>query len=89
MEAEQQAARASVNFNALVMSMASAALVAMGLAPHPHTKKTEKNLDTARMNIDLLNMLKQKTQNNLTDEEQKFLDSVLHDVRLKYMQASL
>ena len=80
--------KASVNFNALVMSMASAALVGMGLAPHPQTKKTSKNLDTARLNIDLLNMLKAKTQNNLTNEEQKFLDSVLHDVRLKYVQAS-
>ena len=80
--------RAQVNFNALVMSMASAALVAMGLAPHPQSKKTEKNLETARMNIDLLDMLKQKTKNNLTREEQNFLDSVLHDVRLKYMQSS-
>jgi DNA replication initiation complex subunit (GINS family) len=40
----------------------------------------------AKFNIDLLVMLQDKTKNNLLDEEKKFLDSLVTDLQMKYIQ---
>ncbi len=75
------------SFSTLVLSMASSAVMALGLEPHPSTGKTEKNLEVAQFNIDLLMMLKEKTRSNLTTDEAQFLDAVLSDLQLKFVQA--
>lgn len=74
------------SFSMLLMSIASSAIMAMGLAPDPDTKKTMKDKNMARFNIDLLLILKEKTKNNLTEDETKFLDSVLTDLQMKFVQ---
>lgn len=65
--------------------MASSAVLAMGLDKNPQTGKIEKDLDVARFNIDMLNMLKDKTKNNLNQEEQQFLDQVVSDLQMKFV----
>jgi hypothetical protein len=74
-----------VSFSTLILSIASSAVLALGLEKNPHTGKLEKDLDVARFNIDMLTMLKEKTKNNLTQEEQKFLDSLLSDLQIKFV----
>ncbi|MBX2987143.1 MAG: DUF1844 domain-containing protein [Bdellovibrionaceae bacterium] len=74
------------NFSMLVMSIASSAAMSLGIAPHPQTGKVEKDKEMARFNIDLLLMLKEKTKNNLTDEEKAFLDSLVTDLQMKFIQ---
>ena len=74
------------SFSTLIMSIGSSALMSLGLAPHPTSGKTEKNLEMARMNIDLLDVLKVKTKNNLTDDEQRFLEALLADLQIKFIQ---
>ena len=74
------------SFSTLVLSIGSSAAMAMGLAPNPTTHKTEKDLPMARFHIDLLVLLKEKTKNNLEAEEQQFLDSVITDLQLKFVQ---
>ncbi|NJM09992.1 MAG: DUF1844 domain-containing protein [Bdellovibrionaceae bacterium] len=74
-----------VTFSTLVLSMASSAVMAMGLDKNPQTGQYEKDLDLARFNIDMLNLLKDKTKNNLDNEEQQFLDSVVSDLQLKFV----
>ncbi len=74
------------NFSMLTMSIASSAFMAMGLAPHPQTGESQKDREMAKFNIDLLLMLQEKTKNNLTDEEKKFLDSVVTDLQMKFLQ---
>ncbi len=74
------------NFSMLTMSIASSAVMSMGLAPNPQTNETQKDKDMARFNIDLLVMLQQKTKNNLTDEEKRFLNSVVTDLQMKFLQ---
>jgi hypothetical protein len=49
------------------------------------TGKTEKNLEQASFVIDLLAVLHEKTQGNLTDTEARLLDNVLRDLRLNYV----
>ena len=75
------------SFSTLVLSIASSAAMSMGLAPNPTTNKVEKDLQMASFNIDLLRLLKDKTKNNLDNEEQQFLDSVLSDLQIKFVEA--
>jgi hypothetical protein len=58
----------------------------MGLVPDPTTGKKEKNLLLAKQSIDILGMLDEKTQGNLTNDEEKLLRHVLHDLRLMYVK---
>ena len=73
------------SFSILVMSIASSAAMSLGLAPNPQTNKIEKDKNMAKFNIDLLLVLQEKTKNNLVDDEKKFLDSVLSDLQMKFL----
>ena len=83
-ELETQTLDAS--FSTLVMSVASSALMSLGLSPDPTTGKTEPDKQVARFNIDLLVVLKEKTKNNLNHDEQDLLTHILQDLQLKFMQ---
>jgi len=74
-----------VTFSTLVLSMASSAVLALGLDKNPQTGEYEKDLDLARFNIDMLKLLKDKTKNNLDADEQQFLDTVVSDLQLKFV----
>ena len=69
-------------------SLATQASVHLGALPNPVTEKTERDLVQAKYTIDLLEMLKRKTEGNLTDDERKILMSLLYDLRMKYVEAS-
>lgn len=70
----------------LMMSIASSAAMAMGLTPHPENGETTKDKNLAKFNIDLLVVLKDKTKGNLNSDEQKFLESVINDLQLKFIE---
>lgn len=74
------------SFSMLVMSLASSALVALGLAEDPATGKKNKDLQMARFNVDLLVMLEEKTKNNLLKDEQNFLTQIIQDLQMKFIQ---
>jgi hypothetical protein len=74
-----------VSFSTLILSLASSAVLAMGLEKNPQTGQIEKDLDLARFNIDMLNLLKDKTKGNLDAEEKQFLDSVVGDLQMKFV----
>ncbi len=74
------------NFSVLTMSIASSAVMALGLAPDPQTQKVHKDKNMAKFNIDLLMMLKDKTKGNLSKEEMQFIDSVISDLQMKFVQ---
>ncbi len=73
------------SFNVLIMSIGSSAAMAMGLQPDPSTGKTEVDKHLARFNNDLLTLLKDKTKNNLTADENNFLDAVTQDLKNKFI----
>ena len=83
---EQTMPPLEANFSTLVLSMGSSAAMSLGLAPNPATGETEVDIKMAKFNIDLLEMLKDKTKNNLSDEEGKFLNQMTSDLKLKYVQ---
>lgn len=74
------------SFSLLIMSMAQNAMMAMGLTPDPQTGKSEVDKNLAQFNIDLLIILKDKTNNNLTGDEAGLLNYVLQDLQMKFIQ---
>jgi hypothetical protein len=74
-------------FDLLILSLGNATLIALGLVPSPDANSLQKNLESARYNIELLEMLKQKTQGNLTSTESKLLSELLYDLQLKFVEA--
>ncbi len=78
--------RSKFLFSFLVMSYQTAALMQLGQLKDPHTKKVEKDLETAKLSIDILGMLQEKTRNNLTEDEAELLESVLRELRLAYIK---
>jgi hypothetical protein len=77
-----------IDFSTFVLSLASSALCHLGQLPHPDTEKPEINLALAKQTIDILGMLQGKTRGNLTRDEEKLLDNLLYDLRLKYVEAT-
>jgi hypothetical protein len=76
-----------VNFSYFLISLSSSALLHMGEIADPQTGEKRKDLPIAKHTIDTIAMLKEKTKGNLTDEEQKALDSILADLRWRYVKA--
>ncbi len=74
------------SFSVLLTSLASSALMSLGLAPHPGTNEVHQDRNMAQFNIDLLLVLKEKTKGNLTPDENKFLDALIADLQLKFVQ---
>ena len=77
-----------IDFATFLMSIASAAMMGLGLAPRPDTGKTEIDLPWARQNIDLLEMLEAKTKGNLSEDESRLLGKLLLECRTKYVEES-
>lgn len=73
------------SFSVLTMSLASSAAMALGLAPDPQSGTVSKDKDMAKFNIDLLVVLKEKTKGNLNQDEQHFLESVISDLQMKFV----
>jgi hypothetical protein len=74
-------------FSTFILSLSTSALVHLGELPDPISNKKEVNLQLAKQTISIIEMLKDKTKGNLTAEEENLIESVLYDVRLKYVKA--
>ncbi len=77
-----------MDFITFLLSMAQSASCHLGISQNPETKTCEENLPLAKETIDILGMLQEKTQGNLTGEEERILSEVLYDLRLAFLQAS-
>lgn len=76
-----------INFINFIFSLSTSALIQLGEVQDPITQKQSKNLPLAKQTIDLIGMLKEKTKGNLSSEEEKFIDNVLFDLRMRYVKA--
>lgn len=63
-------------------------LLCLGLIDHPSAPKGEPDLQAARMFIDQLEMIREKTRGNLNTDEEKFLTGVLSELQLAFVQVS-
>jgi hypothetical protein len=75
-----------IDFATFIFSLNSSALVHMGLLEEPTTKTQMKNLPLAKQTIDILAMLEEKTRGNLTGDEERMLQNILYDLRMRYVK---
>lgn len=87
-ETEERGPLPEVNFQSLIFSLSSSALFHLGEIADPQTGQKQKDLPLAKHSIDTIALLKEKTRGNLEDEEQKFLDNILTDLRWRYVKAT-
>ena len=78
-----------VDFSSFCLSLATSALYHLGVIGDPESGEPveQKNLPVAAQTIDALEMLRQKTAGNLDDEEEKLLDGLLYELRMRYVEA--
>ena len=74
-----------VDFLSFVSLTSTQSYIAMGKMANPITGKIEKNIPVAKYNIDVLRMLRDKTQGNLTKEEEKFLKDTITNLELNFV----
>jgi hypothetical protein len=72
-------------FMQLVIMFQQAAWAHLGKVPNPMTEKIERDLEQARMSIDMLDMIKARTQGHLSDDENNLLDHALRELKLNYI----
>lgn len=77
-----------VSFTQFVVSLVQSTMVHLGEAPNPDTGSKNQNLHLARDTIDVLSMLKEKTEGNRTEDETRMLNTLLHEIRTKFLTAS-
>jgi len=88
-EQTQDRTDSAVTFLGFVLSLAHTAAVHFGDVPDPVSNQTHPaNLPAAQQMIDILVLLEEKTRGNLTAEERQFLEQILYELRLRYVEAS-
>jgi hypothetical protein len=78
----------AVDFHTFVLSLGSSALLHLGEIENPNDGFSQKDLPLAKHTIDILAMLEDKTKGNLTSAEEKLIESLLYDLRLRYVEAT-
>lgn len=75
-----------LDFSTFILSLSTSVLMHLGVVENPVTKKKEKDPLVAKQTIDLIMLLRDKTKGNLTGEEAKLVEDVLHELQLWYVK---
>jgi uncharacterized protein DUF1844 len=84
--AEESAQSVPVTFSTFVLGLSTQALVLLGEIADPATTHVSPDLVAAKQVIDILGMLETKTRGNLDQAEQGLVESMLYDLRMKYVE---
>ena len=76
------------SFELLLTTLATESLVALGQVPHPLTGKANVQRNQGKFLIDTIEVLRDKTKGNLTPNESELLESMLHQLRLLFVQTA-
>lgn len=77
-----------IDFTVLINAMAQPALIYLGEVPHPATGQPVLELEQARLQIDMLDLLRVKCRGNLSPQEESLLERVLYQLRMLYVTRS-
>ena len=86
MSSEDDTPTPDIDFNTLVLSLSTSALMHLGKLPSG--EQSPVNLAHAKQSIDCIALLEEKTRGNLTGEEERLLSEVLYDLRLRFVAAT-
>ena len=76
-----------MDFSGFILSLNASALIHLGEIPDPHSKKREVNIPAAKHTITILEILAEKTEGNLTEEEKQLLDDMIYNIRMRYVKS--
>jgi hypothetical protein len=86
--ADQSAEGSGITFTGFVLSLATTAAVHFGDIADPGTGKPgDANLVAAAQMIEIITMLQEKTQGNLSDPEAQLVEDLLYELRMRYVEA--
>ncbi len=72
-------------FVQLILQFQTSAMIGMGKLPNPITQKIEKDLEAAKLSIDMIDMIKEKTKGNLSEDEDRLITQISKDLKLNYI----
>lgn len=76
-----------IDFSTFIISLGTSALYHMGVVKAPEQGEApQKNLALARQTIDTLEMLAEKTRGNLGEQESKLMESLLYELRMRFVE---
>jgi len=75
-----------INFTSFIFSLSTTAMYHFGDFPDPVAKETRRNLPAAKQTIDILTLLKTKTEGNLDEDEKQLLDGILYELRMRFVK---
>jgi len=75
-------------FLQLILQNQQMALISMGKTSNPVSNQIEKNLEYAKVSIDILDMLLLKTKGNLSQVEEQYLKDMINNLKIDYANAS-
>lgn len=84
----QQTGLSKIDFSNFILSLNTSALIHLGDLPDPQTRERIYDIQSAKQTIDILELLRSKTSGNLDGEEEKLLEDVIYDLRMKYVKAT-
>ena len=76
-----------INFSTFVISLSTQALMHLGEIPNPLSGEVERDIPVAKQMIDIIGMLREKSRGNLDQGEEKLMEEVLFDLRMRYVDA--
>ena len=77
----------AINFSTFIIGLSTQALMHLGEIPDPLSGKVQKDISVVKQMIDIIGVLRDKTQGNLDQGEEKLMDHILFDLRMKYVEA--
>jgi len=86
--AEERAVYPEPNIQVFMAGLFTQTLVALGHLEHPQRARKEVNLAEARYLIDTIDMLSEKTQGNLSDQESGYVENLKYDLKMRYIEAT-
>lgn len=84
--AKEEAFLLEPTFSNFILSLSTTAMYHFGDFPDPVTNERKVNLPAARHTIDILSMLKEKTEGNLDESEKSLLEGLLFELRMRYVK---
>ncbi len=73
-------------FDNLISSLVHSVWISLGKIKNPMSDKVERNLFAASMNIDMLDMLYKRMDNNLSEKEDSYLSHILSELKMNYIE---
>lgn len=76
-----------LTFSTFLLSLSTSALVCLGELPDPVNNEKNVNLPLAKQTISIIEILKEKTEGNLSEDEDRLIDGILYDLHIRYVKS--